>query len=76
MEDFITWGTGVVVANKEWLFSGVGVVVLACIGRFFFNKRSASLTQTIKSGNSSSNVQVGRDVNIGMKKTTKDVEEE
>ncbi len=76
MEDFIVCITELVFANKEWLFSGIGVMVLALVGRFFIMKRSASLTQTIHSGNSSSNIQVGRDAHIVREGTMKDVSED
>lgn len=71
MEDFVAW----VINNKEWLFSGAGLVVVAWIGRLIFKKRHASSTQTIRSGDSSTNVQAGRDVSIGTKKRN-DVEDE
>ncbi|NQU26581.1 MAG: hypothetical protein HQ567_35300 [Candidatus Nealsonbacteria bacterium] len=71
MEEFVAW----VIDNKQWLFSGVGLVVVAWVGRLIFKKRYASSTQTIRSGDSSTNVQAGRDVNIGTKKKGNDVEE-
>lgn len=71
MEEFVAW----VIDNKQWLFSGVGLVVVAWVGRLIFKKRYASSTQIIRSGDSSTNVQVGRDVNIGTKKKGNDVEE-
>ena len=71
MEDFAAW----VIDNKEWLFSGVGLVVVAWVGRLIFKKKTyASSTQTIRSGDSSTNVQAGRDVNIATKKMGNDVE--
>lgn len=54
--------------NKEWLFSGVGVVIVAGIWRFFFKKRQAELTQTIQAGERSTNVQSGRDAHINLDK--------
>lgn len=72
MEKFVAW----VIDNKEWLFSGAGLVVVAWMGRLIFKKRCASSTQTIRSGDSSTNVQAGRDVNIRTKKKGNDVEEE
>jgi len=71
LEEFVAW----VIDNKQWLFSGVGLVVVAWVGRLIFKKRYASSTQTIRSGDSSTNVQAGRDVNIGTKKKGNDVEE-
>lgn len=72
MEDFVAW----VIYNKEWLFSGVGLVVVAWVGRLIFKKTYASSTKTIRSGDGSTNVQAGRDVSIGTKKKVNDVEEE
>jgi len=72
LEDFVAW----VIDNVEWLFSGVGLVVLAWVGRLIFKKTHASSTQTIRSGDSSTNVQAGRDVNISTKKMGNDVEKE
>jgi len=70
LEKFVAW----VIDNKEWLFSGVGVVVVVWVGRLIFKKTFASSTQTIRSGDSSTNVQAGRDVNIATKKKGNDVE--
>lgn len=72
MEDFIVW----VIDNRHWLFSGAGLVVVAWMGRLIFKKRCASSTQTIRSGDGSTNVQAGRDVSIGPQKKRNDVEEE
>jgi len=71
LEDFVAW----VVDNKKWLFSGVGVVVVGWVVRLIFKKTYASSTQTIRSGDGSTNVQAGRDINVGTKKTRDDVEE-
>jgi len=70
LEKFVAW----VFDNKEWLFSGVGVVVAVWVMRLIFKKAYASSTQTIRSGDSSANVQAGRDVNVGTKKKRNDVE--
>jgi hypothetical protein len=72
LEEFFAW----IFHNKEWLFSGVGLMVVAWVGRLIFKKTYASSTQTIRSGNNSTNIQAGRDVSIGMKKKGNDVEEE
>jgi len=69
LDNFLVW----VVDKKEWLFSGVGVGIFAWVGRLIFNKASVSSKQTIRSGDSSTNVQAGRDVIVGMKKKGKDV---
>ena len=70
MEALSAW----VIDNKEWLFSGGGIVLLAWLGRIFFKRMQASSAQTIRSGDSSNNVQAGRDVNIGTKKKGNDAE--
>jgi len=72
LEDFVAW----VIDNKEWLFSGAGIVIVAWIGRLIFKKTRDSSSQTIRAGDSSINVQAGRDVNIRTKKKGNDVEEE
>lgn len=53
-----------IMENKEWIFSGVGVVVIGAVGRFLYKKRSES-GQVQKSGKNSVNIQVGKDFNIG-----------
>lgn len=72
MEEIVDW----IIKNKNWLFSGVGGVVVVWMLRLIFKKTFASSTQTIRSGDSSTNVQAGRDVNIGVKKKETDVEED
>ena len=72
MKEFVD----LVIDNKEWLFSGAGLVFFAWMGRLIFKKTRASSSQTIRAGDSSTNVQAGRDINVGMKKTRDDVEEE
>ncbi|MCP5250452.1 MAG: hypothetical protein R3E36_12370 [Nitrosomonas sp.] len=72
MEEFVAW----VIKNKDWLFSGAGVVVVVWMLRFIFKKTFESSSQTIHSGNSSTNIQAGRDVNIRTKRKKSDVEDE
>ncbi|PKO81787.1 MAG: hypothetical protein CVU19_05245 [Betaproteobacteria bacterium HGW-Betaproteobacteria-13] len=61
--------------NKEWLFSGIGVVFIGWVGQLIFNKSSDSSTQTIRSGDGSINIQGGRDVTVGTKNMKNDVEQ-
>lgn len=70
MEDFVAW----VIDNKNWLFSGVGVAVVAWVVRQFFKKTYTSSEQSIRSGDSSTNIQAGRDVNIATEKKGNDVD--
>jgi hypothetical protein len=45
------------IANKEWIFSGVGVAVISWI----LFRKSASSTMNQKGGDNSTNIQVGLD---------------
>lgn len=56
--------------NKEWLFSGVGIVVITLICQFFFKKRQAAATQSIQAGDGSTNIQSGGDVKVTIDKRT------
>jgi len=49
--------------NKEWVFSGVGVAVLAGVFGLFRNRKSPP-QQTQISGKNSTNIQAGRDVSV------------
>lgn len=54
--------------NKEWLFSGGGVVFLGWIGTRMFKKSKREngevRKQNIKAGDNSKNYQSGRDISI------------
>ncbi|HGH7180305.1 TPA: hypothetical protein ACJMKL_002486 [Bacillus luti] len=51
-----------IIQNKEWLFSGIGVVIITgIIGLVFKNKTP---NQSITSGENSHNYQSGNDLNI------------
>jgi len=67
--------TNWILDNKEWLFSGIGVLILILIGRFIKGKQAES-SQSIRSKNDSTNIQAGRDVRINSKPKDNDVEEE
>jgi len=45
--------------NKEWIFSGIGVAIISLIIGLFLKKKSTKMKQ--KSGDSSINIQIGRD---------------
>jgi hypothetical protein len=54
------------VDNKEWVFSGIGVALLAALVNFIFLKWNRSfLSQKQKSGKNSTNYQAGGDINVG-----------
>lgn len=71
MAKFMDW----VIDNHKWLFSGAAVAVFLVVGRLIFNKIFGSNSQTIRTGDNSTNIQAGRDVNIGNKKKGNDVDE-
>ncbi|MEX0597042.1 MAG: LPXTG cell wall anchor domain-containing protein [Candidatus Paceibacterota bacterium] len=48
-----------IIENKEWLFSGAGVAIIAFLISFFRKKkRNQSTIQKIKSGANSTNTQI------------------
>jgi len=71
LEDFIDW----ISKNTEWVFSGAGIAIIGLIGRFVFKGMQTSSSQKIKSGSSSTNLQIGRDINIGSGSNNDDVQE-
>ena len=71
MSVIINW----LVDSKEWLFSGAGIVIISLVVRFFIKRNNSSTTQTIKSGTQSTNIQAGRDINMGSISKGNDAEE-
>jgi hypothetical protein len=64
--DMLDW----IVANREWLFEGLGVTLLVGAGllvkRFVTGKaKPKHSNQVQRSGSNSSNIQVGGDLSIG-----------
>ena len=56
-----------VINNIEWIFSGIGVFIIALVIRMFLNrkrKKTSNIRQKIKSGKKSTNIQAGRDLEI------------
>jgi hypothetical protein len=54
--------------NREWIFSGVGAALIGVLLGWMKRKRDTSGTvQSQHSGRNSTNIQAGRDVNIGGK---------
>ncbi len=53
--------------NKEWVFSGIGVFIIGLIITLFIKKNSKKITQKQKSGNNSTNFQIGGNVEINKK---------
>lgn len=56
----LTW----IINNKEWVFNGIGVIILSTIVGFFVKQRSGN-TQKQKSGRGSINIQSSGSLNIG-----------
>ena len=54
-----------ILANKEWLFSGLLVAIPTAVVGWLFARRHLHRSQVQKSGNGSINVQAGRNINIG-----------
>lgn len=51
----------------EWLFSGIGAVLLGGIVTMFTKKKGNSPTQKINSGKNSTNIQGGGDVTVTLR---------
>jgi hypothetical protein len=45
--------------NKEWVFSGVGVALIAGLVGLYFRSRSGGQSQYQRSGDNSTNIQIG-----------------
>lgn len=50
--------------NKEWFFSGAGVVLITVVADLFM-KNEGTKRQVQKSGCNSTNYQAGRDIKLG-----------
>jgi len=59
-----------IIINKEWIFSGIGAVIVASV--FALLKKDRSINQKQDSGNNSNNVQAGRDVYVESQNTDYD----
>lgn len=59
------WIIGNIVDNREWIFSGIGVLILSVAARLIFkNKEKKNINQNIKSGDNSTNVQGGDNTTV------------
>jgi len=73
LNKFTTW----IIDNQElfyFLFSGVGIMFITWLGRIFFRKWYGKSTQIIHSGDNSTNIQAGRNINIDSHKANNDGE--
>jgi len=54
-----------IIENKDWLFSGVAIVAIGAIVRWFKGNNSTPTNKQVqKGGDSSTNIQVGGSLNI------------
>lgn len=54
-----------IIQNKEWLFSGVGLAIIGGIWDFLKKEKPDNkYYQSINSGNNSTNIQGGKNVNV------------
>lgn len=62
--------------SNQWVFSGVGVAVVAGIGKLLLNrfskKADSPVSQNQSSGSNSNNNQAGRDINMNQTKRGED----
>ena len=52
------------IENKDWVFSGVGVMAITAIGGILFKKKNSGKQQSIQSGDNSTNIQGGNNVRV------------
>ncbi|WP_424687935.1 hypothetical protein [Halarcobacter ebronensis] len=55
-----------ILENKEWLFSGIAIAIPIAIIGWFISKKV--IKQNQKSGDNSTNIQVGGNLEVGSKK--------
>lgn len=56
-----------IVDNYQWVFSGIGVVFIAGVFAFIKKKNSSKISQKQTSGDNSTNIQVGGNVQFTQK---------
>ncbi len=69
LSDALTW----MLDNKEWIFSGVGAVLLSGLITWLFRQRNGP-SQRQTSGANSTNLQSGRDINLNRDRSEGDDE--
>lgn len=56
-----------IIENANWIFDGIGVTVVVAIAGLFFKKKLEDKNiQTINSGDNSTNIQGGKNVNVNI----------
>ncbi len=74
MNEETHWIVACIIDNYKWVFSGIGVFAISLVA-IFFKRRSSLSNQSIRSGGSSTNVQAGRDINLGVSGDKDDTEQ-
>ncbi|MFS1429851.1 hypothetical protein LMH73_022720 [Vibrio splendidus] len=57
----------IIVEHYQWVFSGAGIALLGGVVAIFKKKNSSGITQKQKSGNNSTNIQAGGNVEFTQK---------
>ncbi|MGR5503782.1 hypothetical protein ACQKP3_23910 [Vibrio sp. DNB22_10_4] len=63
MESFLQ----LIVEHYQWVFSGVGIAIFGGVFALFKRSKASGITQTQKSGNNSTNIQAGGNVEFTKK---------
>ncbi len=53
--------------NKTWIFSGIGVAIISAILGLLFRKNKSSNNKSLRSGDSSTNIQTGDGSSVSIK---------
>ena len=72
MDNVFRWVSDNVAVLAEVLFGGAGVVVIGFLIRRFLQRQSNDPTQPQTSGDNSTNLQSGRDINVGERRRDTD----
>lgn len=58
-----------IINNREWIFSGIGIAVPVAIAGWIFSSKKSKQVQ--RSGNNSTNIQIGGNITVNPKKYDK-----
>ena len=56
------WIINLIIDNKEWVFSGIGIPILYGVLKFFFGKRKSAAVVQQRAGNNAVNINASGDV--------------
>jgi predicted tellurium resistance membrane protein TerC len=60
-----------IINNKEWIFSGIGVFIIAFVLKIFLSRNNRTIKQIQNTGKESTNIQSAGDININNKRNDK-----